>query len=138
MKSTIVRCALLAFALLALLAGGATAQNPVQDKKTANDLKQIVISYHLYYDANTKAPQKAEDLAPFFENDKRLLELLKSGQIVFIYGVGILEMTDGTSNTVIAYEKDAPTKGGTVAYGDGSVKKLTADEFKKAILAKKK
>ena len=46
------------------------------------------------------------------------------------------DMTQGSSNTILAYEKDAPEKGGMVAHGDGSVKKLTADEFKKAIVPK--
>ena len=45
-------------------------------------------------------------------------------------------MTQGSSNTILAYEKDAPEKGGMVAYGDVSVKKLSADAFKKAIVAK--
>jgi hypothetical protein len=138
MKSTTGRCALLALALLALTAGNATAQNPVQDKKVAADLKQLALAYQNYNDTFGKAPLKTDDFGPFVENDKRLLETMKSGQIVFIFGVSIKELTDGASNTVIAYEKDAPTKGGYVAYGDTSVKKLTADEFKKAILAKKK
>ena len=70
--------------------------------------------------------------------DKRLLGLMENKGIVFIFDVKILDMKDGTSNTILAYEKDAPTKGGAVAYGDGSVRKLTAEEFKKAIVAKAK
>ena len=41
-------------------------------------------------------------------------------------------------NTVLAYEKDVPTKGGYVLMGDATVKNMTADDFKKAIVAKKK
>ena len=55
-----------------------------------------------------------------------------------MFGVTLTDMKDGTSNTVLAYEKDVPTKGGAALMGDGSVKKLSADEFKKAILAKAK
>ncbi len=36
------------------------------------------------------------------------------------------------SNTVLAYHKDVPTKGGTVIMQDGSIKTMTADEFKNA------
>jgi hypothetical protein len=110
----------------------------VDARKIVNDLKTIGLAYHNHLDAAGKPPAKAEDLAPYFENDKRLLALLKDKDIVFIYGVGIKEMTDGTSNTILAYEKDAPTKGGACLYGDGSVKKLDAEEFKKATKAKSK
>ncbi len=110
----------------------------VDPRKIVNGLKQIGLAYHAIQDATNKAPTKAEDLGPYIENDKRLLGLLNNKDIVFIYGVKLLEMTDGSSNTVLAYEKDAPTKGGAVLYGDGSVRKMSADEFKKAIIAKPK
>jgi hypothetical protein len=80
------------------------------------------------------APAKTADLAPFLE--KRALARLENKSVVFVYGVALKDMIQGTSNTILAYVKDAPEKGGQVANGDGSVKKLTADEFKKAILAK--
>lgn len=103
-----------------------------------NDLKQIGLAFHNHCDATNKGPAKAEDLAPYFENDKKLLALLKDGDVVFIYGVSVRDMakTTGTSNTVLAYEKNAGSQGGLVLMGDGSVKKLTAEEFKNAKLAK--
>jgi hypothetical protein len=36
------------------------------------------------------------------------------------------------AETVIAYDKEAPIKGGAVVMGDGSVKNLTVDEFNAA------
>lgn len=122
--------------MLALAAGFVQAQVGA-DRVTANTLKQLGLAYHNHCDATGKPPTKADDLAPYLDNNKKLLDTLKSGQIVFIYGVGILDMKAGTSNSVLAYEKDIATKGGQVLMGDGSVKKLTADEFKKATLAKK-
>lgn len=106
-------------------------------QNVANDLKQVALAFHNHHDATGKPPQKAEDLVPYLDKNEKLINALKTGDYVFLYGVGLLQMTQGTSNTVLAYEKDTPTKGGFVAYGDGSVKKLTADDFKKAILAKK-
>jgi hypothetical protein len=120
------------------LTGTARAQFAADKIKRQNDLKQIGIAYHAYNDANAKGPAKAADLAPFFENDKRLLGLLENKDIVFIFGVGLRDMTDGTANTVLAYEKDVPTKGGYVLMGDATTKMMTADDFKKAIVAKKK
>jgi hypothetical protein len=126
--------------LLVLVLGASVTHGQVFDKaKVSNYLKQLGLAYHNYSDANAgKAPAKAEDLAPDFDNDKKLLDALKSEDIVFIYKVRIVDMTAGTSNTILAYEKDVPTKGGQCLYGDGSVKKLSADEFKKATLAKPK
>jgi hypothetical protein len=114
------------------LAGAAPA-----DAKTTNDLKQIGLAYHNYHAAFNKGPSKVEDLAEFLENDKRLIGLLKDETIVFFFGVSIEQMTAGTSNTVLAYVKEVPDKGGLVLMGDGSVKKLSADEFAKATKAGK-
>ena len=107
------------------------------ERVTANDLKQIGLAYHAFHDANNRGPANAEQLAPFFENSKKLLDHLKTKRIEFFYNVRITDMTEGTTNTVLAYEKDTPTKGGFALYGDGTVRKLSAEQFKKAILAKK-
>src|SRR5436309_1148614 len=104
MKKTLCLMALL------VLAGVSWADDKVQ----ANDLKQIGLAFHSHLDATNKAPEKAEDLSPYFENSKKLLDHLKSKRIEFYYGVGLLQMTEGTSNTVLAYEKDVPEKGGLV------------------------
>ena len=110
----------------------------IDPRKIANDLKQMGLAYHAHNDATNKAPATSKDLGPYLENNKRLLDLLDNKDVVFMYGVRLIEMTDGSSNTILAYEKDVPTKGGFVLYGDASVKKITADDFKKAILAKPK
>ncbi len=118
---------------LLFLAVGARANERV----LPTDLKTIGIAYQNYISDNNRAPQKAEDLAPYFENSRKLLDHLKSKRIEFFYGVTPTQMPAGASNTVLAYEKDAPTKGGYVLHGDGSVEKLSAEAFKKATLAKK-
>jgi hypothetical protein len=122
-----------AFVLFAPAAGAAPT-----DARSANDLKQIGLAYHNLVAVDGKAPAKAEDLAPYFDNNKRLLDLLKNEDIVFFYNVTPTQMTAGTSNTVLAYVKDAPDKGGLVLMGDASVKKMSAEEFKKATLAGKR
>jgi hypothetical protein len=118
-----------------LLGGQARAQKPDDPTALENDLKEILLAYHTYIGKNNgSAPAKAADLARFLE--KRALTRLENKSVVFVYDVTLKDMTQGSSKTILAYEKDAPEKGGRVAYGDGSVKKLTADEFKKAIVAK--
>jgi hypothetical protein len=125
-----------ALAILGLWAPTAFAQAGA-NARTTNDLKQIGLAYHNCVDATGKAPAKAEDLAPFLCNNKRMVDLLKNEDIVFFFGVGIAQMTSGTSNTVLAYDKDVPDKGGLVLMGDGSVKKMSAEDFKKATKAGK-
>jgi len=107
------------------------------DRRRQNDLKQIGLAYHNYFSANNRAPSKVEDLAPFYESSVELTRSLKSGDIVFFYGVGLREMKAGTSNTVLAYEKAVPTTGGYALFGDGSVKMLTPAQFKSAVKAKR-
>ncbi len=108
------------------------------DARTTNDLRQIGLAYQNLVASENKGPAKAKDLAPYFDNNKRLLDLLENEDIVFFYNVTPTQMTSGTSNTVLAYVKDVPDKGGLVLMGDGSVKKMSADEFKKATLAGKR
>lgn len=127
---------LTALVMLAVAVGFVQAQVG-NERETANTLKQIGLAYHNHCDTTGKAPTKAEDLAPYLDNNKKLVDTIKSGQIVFIFDVAIRDMKAGTSNTVLAYQKDTATKGGQVLMGDGSVKKMTAEEFKKATLAKK-
>jgi len=54
---------------------------------------------------------------------------LISGDIVYQWGAGI---NPAGGNTVLAYEKKAPTEGGWVLMQDGTVKQMAADEFKLA------
>jgi hypothetical protein len=118
-----------------LLGGQARAAKADDAKEVSNDLKEILLAFHTYLDKNKgSAPTKSADLASLLE--KRALGRLDDKSVVFVYGVTIKDMTNGTSNTILAYEKDAPEKGGHVGYADGSVKKMTAEEFKKAIVAK--
>ena len=125
----------LCLTVVLVLAGGGRAADV-----TTNDLKQIGLAYHRLQRRHQQAPAKAEDLVPYFENSKKLLDHLKSGRIVFLYNVRLVQIANmgGTSNVVLAYVKDAPTKGGLVLMADGSVRKMTADEFKKATKAGKK
>lgn len=56
-----------------------------------------------------------------------------SGTLIVVWG-----QTIGTGKDVIAYEKAVESSGGHVLLQDGTVKKMTADEFKAAPKAGKK
>jgi hypothetical protein len=106
--------------------------------ETANDLKAIGLMYHEYMTANNKGPEKVDDLKPFSTLAPEAYKGLVDGKYVFLYGVRLTDMPGGASNTVLAYEKDVPTKGGFVCFGDGATRQVTAQEFQGAPKAQKK
>jgi hypothetical protein len=109
------------------------ATGPALDPQVATDyLKQIALAYHSHSDAAKKPPAKMDDLRPYLKDSPGVYESLEKGQIVCYYGAALLSLTQGTSNTILAYERNVPEKGGPVAYADGSVKTVTAEQFKAA------
>ncbi len=112
--------------------------NAPQASRTSNDLKQLVLAYHCYLDANQRPPQKPDDLGPYIENDARLLAALKSGQLVFIFGVGLTDMPAGSSNTVVAYGGTCPPRAASSAWATALVRKMTRTNSARRLLAKRK
>lgn len=131
-------CTLLVVAACTLTLGCGKMRDAANRTKTANDLKVIGLAFHSYCDKNTgKAPTKAEDLEPFMMGDASGIAALKSGKVVFFWGVTMPDlMKAGPSEVVLAYEKDVPEKGGAVLMGDASVRQMTPDDFKAAKKAK--
>ena len=108
--------------------GGLIRGMDVQEVK--NHMKQIGLAYHNYLSSNGKAPLKVQDLMQFLERSQPIEKMLTDGSVVFIYGASVQDMTQGSSNTLLAYEKDADTRGfRVVLFGDGSVDMLPDDEF---------
>jgi hypothetical protein len=116
---------------------GALLQNARNNALKSNQLKQIGLAYHTYADAHRKPPSKIEDLAPLYENDAKITAAVKDGSFVVFWNAEFQKMTQGTSNTILAYEKDAKEKGGLVLMADGSVKTMSAKEFSAAAKAGK-
>jgi hypothetical protein len=126
-----VQTVLLVGAVVALLVG-CGLRNAAQKQKRSNDLKQIGLAYHNYFDAFGQAPTKVDDLKNYMEGGNDAYKALANGDYVVLWGVRITDMTAGASNTVLGYEKDVPTKGGLVLMGDAFVREMSADEFKNA------
>src|SRR5262245_50933129 len=123
----VVRLVVLTMTGTMLVASGCGS---VGNARTANDLKLLGLVYHNYINNNSKSPAKLHDLKPLMSDSPPIAQSLANGKYVFIYGVSLADMASGgTSNTIIGYEKDAPTKGGYVLFGDGAVRPISAKEF---------
>lgn len=108
-----------------------------EDRKF-NDLKDLGVALSDYFLQNKKGASRPEDLAPFLKDNPKLLDRLRAGDLVVLWGVSPSELRKklgGERAYVIAYEKNAPTAGGFVLLGDALVQKVTAEEFKKLKLA---
>src|SRR5262245_27926619 len=87
-----------------------------------NAMRQLGLAYHTCCDSTGRAPQKLEDLEPFYEKNAQITEMLKTKYIIFLYGTKPTQMTQGTSNTVLAYESQLDQQGIRITLmGDGSV-----------------
>jgi hypothetical protein len=93
------------------------------------ELRAIYDVYQQFTKSQRKPPSQLSDLA------KKEYEVvypapmtaLKQGKYVAVWNV-----SGKDSGTVLAYEKDAPTNGGAVLMADGSIKTMSAAEFKTA------
>jgi hypothetical protein len=123
--------ALLAVALLGPGCNKKGEGDPATNSRNA-ELGEIHEMYMMYVKQNQKPPQQLADLqgaqAAIYPRGS---QALKDGRYLPVWGVSSKD-----SHTVLAYEKDAPTQGGTVLMADGSVKTMTAAELQAAVKGK--
>src|SRR4051794_35831975 len=62
--------------------------------------------------------------------------LLKPGDLVFVFDVGLDQTPAGAARTVLAYQKGIAKTGGPALMGDGKYKKMSPAQFKAATVAK--
>ncbi len=129
---------LLALAVVLLFAACGGMRGAAQRNQRTNQLKSLGIMYHNYHDRNGKGPSRVEDLAQLGQDDPQTYAALQRGDFVLIWDVSIPGMVQGSSNTVLGYEAAAPTNGGLVLMGDGSVRSMTVAEFQAAPKAQPK
>lgn len=89
-----------------------------------------------------QGPRGVDVLAKYEQGFPLGMNALRKGDIVVVWGVKMIVEegsggTQGGTTDIIAYEKKVPTEGGSVLLHNGTVKTMTADEFKNAPKAKK-
>jgi hypothetical protein len=81
---------------------------------------------------NKRAPKGLKEVQTLEQGFPTAVQKVRSGDLVVLWGAE-LSSEGEAPNTVLAYEKAAPTAGGSVLMQDGrTIKKLSADEFKSA------
>jgi hypothetical protein len=135
-------CRLVLLLLAALLTGCSdSGKKSVTQVASKNDLMlEVVGLIRSHCAARGKGPQKISDLAPFETEYHLGFQAVKNGDVIIVWGGTVAGEGSNSSNTgaVVAYDKDATTSGGEVAFENGTVKKLTAAEFQAAPKAAKK
>jgi hypothetical protein len=124
--------ALLAFALTGC--GGSTSNTAPAGPTASQTATDVAEMLKEHFEATKKAPNSVADLTDAPASHPVGHAAVASQEYVVFWRVPI---SASGSGTVLAYHKDAPTAGGSVVMQDGSVKTMTADEFKAAPKAKK-
>jgi len=127
---------------LALNGCGGPSNQPV----TQEDMKQTALSeggelLRGYQFEKKKPPATVADLSPMESMSPTGLNAIKSGAVVVRLGAELPDVNEGppsgSSDEVLAYEKEVPTSGGQVLMLNRTIKTMTAEEFKSAKLAGK-
>ncbi len=89
-------------------------------------LKELAEVYKYIATQRAPAPARVEDLNEHQAALGNAWQLIQDGTIVVVWKSSF----SSGSNDPLAYEKSAPTNGGKVLLRNGTVKQMTADEFK--------
>jgi hypothetical protein len=95
-------------------------------------LQEVADMLKLVSDEGKKPPARMADLESVEGYLPTAGGKIRSGELVYLWGAGYV--SGGTQ--VVAYEKKAPDEGGYVLLQDGTVKNMSATEFKSAAKAK--
>jgi hypothetical protein len=114
--------------VLLLPACGSNTPAPPPAVETGEALQELAEVYKYLVAQKVPPPRKPEDLAEYSGSLEGAMPLIRSGDIVVVWGAGY----SSGSSQVLAYEKDAATSGGKVLLRNGTVKHMSADEFRAA------
>jgi hypothetical protein len=129
--------AVLFFAAVPILAvgcgGGKDGGDPALQRKET-DLAEIYEIYQTYMKNKQRPPKQLSDLKQrqFEVVNPQGFGAIQKGDYIVVWGVDI----NKDSGAVLAYEKDAPKKGGAVLMANGKVKTMSAEDLQAALKAK--
>jgi hypothetical protein len=129
---TLVRCMVIA-GCLGLL-GGCSGKPRGQVPPEALLLQQVNDLFRTASGRTGQSPTQLSDLDRSQALFPRAYAAVQSGEIVVLWGAALKgESEVGKNESVVAYEKNAPTSGGYVLLSAGTVKKMSAAELSAAL-----
>jgi hypothetical protein len=122
-------CTLLLLAFMLLPAYGCGRKSAPLVTMQQREFREIHELYFHFVKSQERPPKVLSDLTK--EDYEKLYPMtvkdLQDGKYLVVWGVDSKD-----AGTVLAYEKDAPDMGGAVLMANGTVKTMTADQFKAA------
>lgn len=128
---TLVRILIPAAVLLAAGCGGPTA-GTVADEPVRGELSEVYELFRLHQTEKGRPPRRLADLDRYAPGMDLGYSALQAGRVTPVWGAG----ADEASTEVLACEKKVPADGGWVLLRNGTVKQMTAEEYKAAPKAK--
>jgi hypothetical protein len=83
--------------------------------------------YHNYVNEQGEPPARFADLKNY-KPDSKGVKAVEAGDILVIWNAKLLD-TPEAAKSVLAYERDVPSRGGRVLLGDGDIRVMTPKEF---------
>lgn len=112
--------------------GSSPGTAPVTDEQQARQgLDDLGNLLRAVADEKKRPPAKPADLEPYTSGFTFATTAIQQKKIVYVWGTGL-----GSGSAVVAYDATAESAGGLVLLQDGTIKKMSADEFKAAPKAK--
>ncbi len=133
-----MRISMMTVCLLGLISVGCGSSNtPITvDQEKHEKLDQVGELYRLYTFEKKRPPASISDFAPQQAVAPMAYEALTTGEIIVFMGANMTALEEGppsgTSDEILAYEKQVPESGGEALMLDRSIKKMTPDQFKSA------
>ncbi|MBY0525796.1 MAG: hypothetical protein K2R98_20555 [Gemmataceae bacterium] len=135
MKRTIVIAVVILF-----VAGGlgalVTMRRMARSMDVQSDMNEIGLAYFSCIAQHKVAPTKLEELQAHLKNNSGVPERVRDGRLVVVWGVPPRSDPKDLVGVVLAYEKDAPEKGGWVCMGDFKARHMNAAAFEAALRVK--
>jgi hypothetical protein len=114
--------------------GGVGAVLPSVGRNTGLVDLQHIGKYYLADATLGQPPKRLEDMSELKRDLPKVYQAIQEGQYVVFWNAN-LNTPAGTSNTILGYVKDVPTKGGVALFLDGSARNVTVQEFQAAAKA---
>ncbi|MDX2038800.1 MAG: hypothetical protein SFX72_19290 [Isosphaeraceae bacterium] len=138
-RASMLVCA--SFALLSVVGcGGSSGLKSEEETSTEHlALRDVAEAYRVYTINNGKAPAKIADLANLEAVGANGINEAREGRLVVRMQAKLPDTSEEAgkvpSPEVLAYESKVPQEGGYVLLLDRTIKKMTPEEFKSAVLA---